>query len=41
MIFVSHNLAVIRHVSDRVAVMRKGEIVEIADCETLFSQPAA
>jgi len=39
MIFVSHNLAVIRHVSDRVAVMRKGEIVEIADCETLFSNP--
>jgi ABC-type glutathione transport system ATPase component len=39
MIFVSHNLAVVRHVSDRVAVMRKGEVLEIADCETLFSNP--
>lgn len=39
MIFVSHNLAVIRHVSDRVAVMRRGEIIEIADCETLFATP--
>jgi len=39
MIFVSHNLPVIRHVSDRVAVMKMGEIVEIADCETLFSKP--
>ena len=39
MIFVSHNLAVIRHVSDRVAVMRRGKIVEIADCEALFARP--
>jgi ABC-type glutathione transport system ATPase component len=39
MIFVSHNLAVVRHVSDRVAVMRKGEILEVADGETLFSNP--
>ena len=39
MIFVSHNLAVVRHVSDRVAVMRKGEVLEVADCETLFSNP--
>jgi len=39
MIFVSHNLAVVRHVSDRVAVMRKGEVLEVADSETLFSNP--
>jgi len=39
MVFVSHNLAVIRHVSDRVIVMRRGEIVEAADCEMLFARP--
>jgi peptide/nickel transport system ATP-binding protein len=38
-IFVSHNLAVIRHVSDRVAVMRQGEIVETGLTETVFSKP--
>ena len=38
-VFVSHNLAVIRHVSDRVAVMRQGEIVETGLTETVFSKP--
>jgi ABC-type glutathione transport system ATPase component len=38
-IFVSHNLAVIRYVSDRVAVMQKGRIVEIGDADDVFGRP--
>jgi peptide/nickel transport system ATP-binding protein len=38
-IFVSHNLAVIRYLSDQVAVMRQGEIVEAGTTETVFSAP--
>jgi peptide/nickel transport system ATP-binding protein len=39
MVFISHNLAVVKYVADRIAVMRKGRIVEIADCDTLFAHP--
>ncbi len=38
-IFVSHNLNVIRHVSDNIIVLHKGVIVEQADTETLFNSP--
>jgi len=38
-IFVSHNLAVVRYVSDRVAVMKEGEIVETGPSETVFANP--
>ncbi len=38
-VFVSHNLAVIRQVSDRVAVMRLGEVVEYGDVATVFAHP--
>ena len=40
-LFVSHNLGVIRHVSDRVAVLYLGRIVELAENEPLFEQPEA
>jgi peptide/nickel transport system ATP-binding protein len=38
-LFVSHNLGVIRRVSDRVAVMYLGRMVELADNEDIFEQP--
>ena len=38
-LFISHNLAVVRHVSDQVGVMYLGRLVELADKHTLFSNP--
>ena len=38
-LFISHNLAVVRHVSDRVGVMYLGRLVELADRNSLFAQP--
>ena len=38
-LFISHDLRAIRHVSDRVAVMYLGKLVEIADAKAIYSDP--
>ncbi len=40
LLFITHNLGVVRLIADRVAVMYLGRIIEIADTETLFERPA-
>ncbi|MHA3979385.1 ATP-binding cassette domain-containing protein [Halovulum sp. GXIMD14794] len=38
-LFISHDLGVVRHISDRIAVMRKGRVVEMGDAARIFSAP--
>ncbi|UYQ72978.1 ATP-binding cassette domain-containing protein [Pelagibacterium flavum] len=39
LIFISHDLSVVRHVSDRILVLYLGRIAELADSETLYTAP--
>jgi peptide/nickel transport system ATP-binding protein len=39
-LFITHDLAVVRHMADRVMVMYLGEVVEVRDTEALFSGPS-
>jgi ABC-type glutathione transport system ATPase component len=39
MLFISHDLGVVHEISDRVAVMRRGEVVEYGDVEMIYTSP--
>ena len=38
-LFIAHDLSVVRFISDRIAVIHKGRIVELAEAEELFAHP--
>jgi len=38
-LFISHDLAVVKYISDEVMVMNEGRVVEIADADTIYRNP--
>src|SRR5258708_25704533 len=38
-LFIAHDLSVVRHLCQRVAVMYLGRVVELADCDEVFANP--
>ena len=38
-LFISHDLSVVKHMSDRVMIMREGEIIEIQEADQLYRNP--
>ena len=39
LLFISHDLAVVQHISHIIGVMYLGQLVEVTDCDTLFQNP--
>ncbi|MBE3638165.1 ABC transporter ATP-binding protein [Mangrovicoccus algicola] len=39
-LFVAHDLSIVRHISHRIAILHRGRMVEMADCDTLYDSPA-
>ncbi|ROV60628.1 ABC transporter ATP-binding protein [Vibrio ponticus] len=39
MLFITHDLSIVRRIADRVAVMRDGQLLEVGECQQVFTQP--